>query len=455
MDFVWTFSLRLCSVLVATSMRLLPHLKQWIFVVIFKHSIALNRLFISILFILMGFCLSAAEYRGRVVDAEGVPVPYATVYLENDPIVGTATNNDGYFLLTTDKRPAEKLIISFIGYEKLTLTLADFALRPNGVIPFVRLKEQPVALEETVVTAKASKQKNKRKQMAQLLYKVYNRMQYDFPDSPTQYKLVSDVRMNSEQVPWGMEQMIATVVNIPDGRKDGRDSVQFCGEYCKRFFQQTIRDRADSVLAGTRLNKDIRKMANEVDSGVVVHYGLWAIGNIKYDFEHTMDDLRHWSVSNESETETVLTHVESKNYLGIFKYEYKRHYIVDSDTYRVRRFSEELTMALNVPFGYKFKQADLELLNLLNMGESDIKKFRLKKANATVTLNTIYQLRNGKLYPQEKNLRTKAKMVGTKDKVIPVDVRATQRVTQLTPSASPLPASKLTKRVSRKIVEIY
>lgn len=408
-----------------------------------------------ILFLLVSLCLSAAEYRGRVVDADGQPVPYATVYLENDPIVGTATNNDGFFRLATDAKPSEKLIISFIGYEKQAIRLSEFALRSDGSAPSVLLKEQPVALEETVVTARASKQKNKRKQMAQLLYKVYNRMQYDFPDSPTKYRIVSDVRMNSEQVPWGMEQMIATVVNIPEGRKDGRDSVQFAGEYCKRFFQQTIRTKADSVLAGSRLNKDIRKMANEVDSGVVVHYGLWAIGDIRYDFEHTMDDLRHWSVSNESETETVLTHVESKNYLGIFKYEYKRHYIVDSGTFRVRRFSEELTTALNVPFGYKFKQADLELLNLLNMGESDIEKFRLKKANATITLNTIYQLKNGKLYPQEKNLRTKAKMIGTKDKVIPVDVKATQRVTSLTPSVSPLSASKLTKRVDRKIVEIY
>lgn len=414
----------------------------------------LKNIFVLLL-LLVSCCLSAAEYRGRVVDADGVAVPYATVYLENTPIVGTATNNDGMFLLTTDANPAEKLVVSFIGYEKQTIRLADFAWSPDAAVALVVLKEQPIALEETVVTAKASKQKNKRKQMAQLLYKVYNRMLYDFPDSPTRYRIVSDVRMNSEQTPWGMEQMAATVVNIPGEGTKGRDSVQFAGEYCKRFFQQTIRNRADTILAGNTLNKDVRKMANELDSGVVVHRTLWAIGNIVYDFEQTMNDLRHWSVSNESESETVLTYIEQHNYIGIFKMSYKRHFIVDSRTYSVKRFSEELSLELNVPFGHKLKSDELELLNLLNMSENELEKFRLKKANANITLNTIYQLRNGKLYPKEKNLRTKATMIGAQGKTIPVEVLATQHVTQVTPNALSMSAAKLTKRVSREIVEIY
>jgi len=413
------------------------------------------RIRLSILFLLMSICLKAVEYRGRVVDAQGQPVPYCTVYLEENPVCGTCTNNDGCFTLSADVAAASsKLIFSFIGYEKQSKPLSLFAVT-DQTLPDVVLIEQPVALEETVVMAKASKQKNKRKAMAQLLYKVYNRMQYDFSDAPVRYRVVSDVRMNSEKVPWGMEQMIASIVCIPGMGKDGRDSVQFAGEHCKRFFQQSIRNRADTILAGQRLDKELRKMATEVDSGVVVHRTLWAIGNIRYDFEQTMNDLRHWSVSRESETETVLTHVEQKNYLGIFKYEYRRHYIVDSETYRVRRFSEELTMALNVPFGHKFKRDELELLNLLNMSDNEIEKFRLKKADATITLNTIYKLTDGHLYPQEKNLRTTAKLVGSKDKVIPIDVRATQHATQVKPDAAPLTKSQMTKRVQREIVEIY
>ena len=196
-------------------------------------------------------------------------------------------------------------------------------------------------------------------------------------------------------------------------------------------------------------------MANEVDSGVVVHYGLWAMGNIRYDFEKTMNDVRHWEVSNESENETVLTHTEKKNFIGIFKYAYKRHYILDSETLSVLRFSEELDMAVNIPFGYKFKSRDLEMLNLLNMSENNIERFRLKKARAYVTLNTIYQRVNGTICHKEKNLNAKGSLIGSRNMEIPIDVKATQRVTSVVCPAETLSAGALRKRIKREIVPIY
>ena len=261
--------------------------------------------------------------------------------------------------------------------------------------------------------------------------------------------------MESEDQPWGMEQMIATVVNLPGEGREGKDSVQFVGENCKRFFQQTIRNRADTILAGDWMEDKLRKMANEVDSGVMVHQSLWSVGNIRYDFEQSMNDLKHWSVSRESERETVLTHVEKKNFLGIFKYEFKRHYIVDSESYSVLRFSEQMTMAVNIPFGYKLKKEELELLNLLNMSETDIAKFRLKKANAEIHLNTLYRNVDGHLYPAEKNMHTTAELIGTKEMVIPIEVWATQHVSSVTPNAQPLPKSRLSSRIQREIVSIY
>ena len=38
-----------------------------------------------------------STFIGRVVDQNGEPVPYATVYPEIAPEWGTATNNDGFF----------------------------------------------------------------------------------------------------------------------------------------------------------------------------------------------------------------------------------------------------------------------------------------------------------------------------------------------------------------------
>lgn len=409
-------------------------------------------------------------YQGRVVDQNGQPIPYATVYPEAKPEVGTATNNDGFFAFEADLPDHSEVIFSFIGYEKQSLPLV--LLRANdSLLTTVTLKEQPIALEETVVAAKASKQRNKRKQMASLLHAVFVKLEEEFPDHNSQYQVVSDVRMSSEGSTWGMEQMIANIVVLPEQCRDGRDSVQFQGRFCKRFFDAQKRAQADSILASDALeriekqskapagtpNHFMRRAANAVDSGVVVHRALFAMGNMRYDFEQAMNDLRHWTVSNESEGETVLTHTETvSKYLGCFKMTFQRHYIVDSHTYSVRRFSEHAEVKVTIPFGIKLNAEQLQMLNLVNMGDQDIEKFRLKKLRGNIDLNTIYQRRDEQVYTLEKNMLVNAYILGSKKAEIPLVIKATQRVTGLqTQDIKPLRPSQITRRVKREIVEIY
>lgn len=428
--------------------------------------------------------LAAATFSGRVVDEKGAPIAYATVYPEIAPEWGTATNNDGFFSFEANLMPDMKIIISFIGYEKLTFRANECqVLSPSDdpssfqLSPFTFvLKEQPIALQETVVAAKPSKQKNKRKQMAALLHAVYVKLEEEFPDNNAQYSVVSDVRMdgatdraleakNAENSTWGMEQMIANIVVLPEQAREGRDSVQFQGRYCKRFFDAEKRAQADSILAGDAIErlekkqkeKFMRKAANAVDSGVVVHRALFAMGNMRYDFEQTMTDTRHWTVSNESEGETVLTHTQKvSKYLGLFQMTFQRHYIVDSETFAVRRFSEHAEVKVTIPFGIKLNAEQLQMLNLVNMSEQNIEKFRLKKLRGSVDLNTIYQRQDGHVYLQEKNMVSNIRILGSKKAEIPLVVKATQRVTSLqTQGVTPLSPSQITRRLKREIVEIY
>ena len=256
-----------------------------------------------IVLLLTVLCLHAAygaTYEGRVVDEKGAPIPYATVYPEIAPEWGTATNNDGYFSFEANLLPEMKVVVSYIGYEKITVNGERLAVNGDNV-PVIVLKEQPIALQETVVAAKASKQRNKRKQMAALLYSVYRKIEEDFPDDNTLYQVVSDVRMQGENATWGMEQMIANIVVLPEAGHEGRDSVQFQGTYCKRFFDAQKRAHADSILASDMIErmekrqkeKVARKALNAVDSGVVVHRALFGMGNMRYDFEQAMTDTRH------------------------------------------------------------------------------------------------------------------------------------------------------------------
>ena len=396
------------------------------------------------------------------MDQSGQPIAYATVYPEIAPEWGTATNNDGYFAFEANLPAGNRVMVSFIGYEKKTVSSDQLC---KGDTLLITLKEQPIALQETVVAAKAGKQRNKRKALASLLYAVYLQIEADFPDENSQYQVVSDVRMNSEGATWGMEQMIANIVVLPEAGKGGRDSVQFQGRFCKRFFSAEKRAQADSILAGNAIErlekkqkeKFMRKAANAVDSGVVVHRALFAMGNMRYDFEQAMTDLKHWSMSNESETELVLTHTQTiTKYMGCFKMTFQRHYIVDSRTYAVRRFSEHADVKVTIPFGIKLNADQLQMLNLVNMGESQIEKFRLKKLRGAIDLNTIYQRRDGHVYTLEKNMLVDAHILGSKKAEIPLKIKATQRVTDLkTQGVKPLSASQITRRVKREIVEIY
>ena len=413
------------------------------------------------------FILAAvATFAGRVVDEKGAPIPYATVYPEIAPEWGTATNNDGYFSFEANLTKDSKIIFSYIGYEKKVLSASTLSsVSPEDGPYSVVLKEQPIALQETVIAAKASKQRNKRKQMAALLHAVYVKMEEEFPHTNSRYHVVSDVRMNSDGSTWGMEQMIANIVVLPESAKDGNDSVQFQGRFCKRFFDARKRAQADEILAGETIErlekgqkeKFIRKAANAVDSGVVVHRALFSMGNMRYDFEKAMGDTKHWKVSNESEGETVLTHTESvTRYLGFFKMTFQRHYIVDSRTYAVRRFSEHAEVKVTIPFGIKLDKDQLQMLNLINMNEQSIEKFRLKKLRGSVDLNTIYQRRDDKVYILERNMICDAHILGSKKAEIPLVIKATQRVTDLdTKDVKPLTPSQITRRVKREIVEIY
>ena len=434
----------------------------------------------KILFIVLLCALefNAAVYTGQVVDEKGQPISYATVYPEVAPELGTATNNDGIFRFEANLPASSPVVVSFIGFEKVEVTGDRLRVKGDTALQVIVLKEQPIALQETVVAAKSSKQRNKRKQMATLLHAVYVQLEKEFPDEPAQYQVVSDVRMTSGEAQtghaavWGMEQMITNIVVLPEAGIDGRDSVQFQGRYCKRFFDARKRAQADSILAGETLErlekaqKDVpkgtsqnymRRAVNAVDSGVVVHEALFALGNMRYDFQETMNDIKHWSVSNESEGETVLTHTQTvSKYLGCFKMTFQRHYIIDSRTYSVRRFSEHAEVKVVIPFGIKLNSDQLQMLNLVNMNEEQINKFRLKRLRSAVDLNTIYQRRNGLVYTQEKNMILNAFIVGSKKTEIPLNIQATQRVTDLqTEGVKALKKHQLTRRVRREIVEIY
>jgi len=119
----------------------------------------MKRLALNILSILMlGSGLLAQEFtqvvRGRVFDAETQsPIPLATVYMNTtEPVLGTITDQDGYFRL--DKVPVGRhnVVASSIGYD--TKIVPEIMVSTGKeVILDISLVEKTVSIDEVVVKA--------------------------------------------------------------------------------------------------------------------------------------------------------------------------------------------------------------------------------------------------------------------------------------------------------------
>ena len=96
----------------------------------------------TILFLLFTISLSA-QIKGVVVDQNNNPIPYASIWVQNENI-GTTSEENGTFSIETNKD--KNLIVSALGYEKKTIKAAQ-NLR-------VILATTDIKIEEVVVIGK-------------------------------------------------------------------------------------------------------------------------------------------------------------------------------------------------------------------------------------------------------------------------------------------------------------
>jgi hypothetical protein len=399
--------------------------------------------------------VAVRDYTGRVVDEQGQPVAYATVYPLSRPEDGTATNSDGRFRLSTAVDTSELAVISFVGCEKRMLTLGTLLCEDTTKSPFtIVLKEQPVALEETVVEARRTR-KSKRKLLAKILHAVYMKLEEDLPHNPVMYRVVSDVKMDADSAAWGMEQMIASVYEQPGGGVDGSDSVQFVGERCKRYCPPAVRVKIDSIYRHEQ-DKTVLRRAGAIDSGTLVHRALWRMRMDKSHLLDTSDELRRWKMTSEDNTRCVLTYTKKQNYLGIFKVNITENLIVDAFDFTLQSYTVDMDMSLFLPFSIKMKGSALDWVNLLNMDDRAIEKFRLKRGHVHARISNLYRMDRGILYPAEKNLVADGHLEDRKGLRLPVHIRATQQVTALqTQDVQLRPRYRKSDKVPRVLVPVY
>lgn len=381
----------------------------------------MRKLFYILIMLLMT-CLPLMAQRqivGHVVDEEDQPVSYASVYFKTKPENGTVTDNNGYFRVVFNDN--DSLIVSFIGYA----TKSYASRRLTEDVLQIRLKQQPIMLEETVVAGKTTR--NKRKAMKDLLRFTRQRMDVEFPDDNQKYRVHSSFRVKSNGELLGFDEIIGHIVELHGKGQDGYDSIQIKADVARRYINQTTADKIPDVM-DNHIGKQDKSNIEKIDAGSLMHKYLWG-GSYKQMFDKLAEKPKHWSVSKENNDITVLTYKETRNILGIFKLTMTVNYIIDAFNYSISRISEEAIVYFNIPFGYKLNKDELSVVNLLSISGQDIEHFRLKRGTVNFRRNVIFtKTTDNTLRVKEKNLTFNMKAEEKEGQTIQMSSSASARV---------------------------
>lgn len=381
----------------------------------------MRKLFYILIMLLMT-CLPLMAQRqivGHVVDEEDQPVSYASVYFKTKPENGTVTDNNGYFRVVFNDN--DSLIVSFIGYA----TKSYASRRLTEDVLQIRLKQQPIMLEETVVAGKTTR--NKRKAMKDLLRFTRQRMDVDFPDDNQKYRVHSSFRVKSNGELLGFDEIIGHIVELHGKGQDGYDSIQIKADVARRYINQTTADKIPDVM-DNHIGKQDKSNIEKIDAGSLMHKYLWG-GSYKQMFDKLAEKPKHWSVSKENNDITVLTYKETRNILGIFKLTMTVNYIIDAFNYSISRISEEAIVYFNIPFGYKLNKDELSVVNLLSISGQDIEHFRMKRGTVNFRRNVIFtKTTDNTLRVKEKNLTFNMKAEEKEGQTIQMSSSASARV---------------------------
>ena len=385
-----------------------------------------------LLLFLFSFSLLAQTAVGFVIDEDGEPISYASVYVKNDPIGGTMTDLDGRYELKLDSLISinEEVVFSFIGYRTeifpVRTIISDSAF-------YVTLIEQPIMLEGAVVKAKISK-KESRKLKKEALEKFVAQMREDFPKRTAEYPVFSMYNGSQDSRQLIHHEIVGTIFEYPIDNKWGGDSVALSVKSVKEFTTEEAKVAYDKFneITDDRLNSKKNKKKKvklsytkrDLDEqSLRMHRFLWGgpTGSLidllnvkkpaKWDYTMIGDDA-------------VLTYTEKENYMGIVKGELQLHFYIDPITFQINKIAQSLSGELHIPFGYKLKDDELEFINALQFGHDTLDHYRVRHAYVDVLRNVFFNRIDGNVVIREKNLEVKGDIIDTKKKKLSYSAEA-------------------------------
>lgn len=233
--------------------------------------------------------LSQTTIRGTVVDKnDGAPLPYA--YLKIDKVgLGTVTEGDGKFKITIPKKyDAYSITISYLGFEDLQLTVADFKARNGDIFD---MTTEAVSLDEVVVK-KAKKMPTARA----LLKKVIKKIPTNYASSPTMitgyyretmkengvYIKYTDAACNYYELPYNNEKYKSRDYQYPNNFSFSNGTFNFDSNSLHRihFHHRSLEDEQVNIVnSRSSSSRSKREFHSNIAGGPL---GLFARNRVKY-----------------------------------------------------------------------------------------------------------------------------------------------------------------------------
>ena len=140
------------------------------------------KLLIAFLCLSFFSALAQTKVSGYVFDEYNAPIPFANVLFKGST-EGTITNEDGKFYLESDEN-WETLIVSFLGFEMLEITLVK---RVTYDLKFI-LKEEASSLNEVVIITGKQSKKASENPAIRILKKIWERKRFNGLSQFKQYE---------------------------------------------------------------------------------------------------------------------------------------------------------------------------------------------------------------------------------------------------------------------------
>ncbi len=364
------------------------------------------------------------QLSGHVAEADGRAMPFVSVYMKDNPYVGTVTDDQGAFTLDIPPEDrGDEVVFSFIGYRTVRLPVADI---PEGEPLVVTLVEQPILLDDTEVSAKISR-KQSRKMKQAVLARFFERMRQDFPYRTSTYRVVSSYHGGQDERQLIRHEIIGTIEEYPANEQRKTDSVVVTHDVVREFTSEEVLMGYDKLndMAEKKLGFEKRDLDRRM---LDMHRYLWGgyTGGFIEMIEGAQPD--QWDYTTVGE-QNVLTFTEKKNLLGILKLKLQLFFYVEPATMAVEKIAQSLEAELHIPFGYKLSDEELEFINILQLQDETLDKYRLRHAYLDVKRNVMFKQEAGKRVVQEKNLRMKVTVADRKNKTLNYNAQAKLLVT--------------------------